>query len=592
MREDVIGRANVEDTPELDRYYQELGRQESYALWTVANSIEPWHPQPTSLPQMWSYKAMRPLVLQALDLVSPEKAGRRVIALENPGRKGTSACVGWLYTGLQVMKPGESATAHSHASSALRFIIEGKGAYTVVDGHKMDLAAGDFVITPNGTWHDHGVESDGAVTIWQDGLDMLLVNQLDANFYAVHPDRVQKSNHPLNDSTMVYGGPGLLPAGGEAWSKPYSPLLKYEWGRTYETLVSAAKATDGSPYDGIMMQYVNPATGGPVMKTLGAHIQLLRGGERTKAHRHTGSVVYTCAKGSGYSIIGGKRYDWSKSDIFVVPSWAMHEHANASERDDAVLFSFTRHSVDGGARPLSRRESRRQRRPSESDPLTMTIRQHHGDLPDLSRYTGPAVAIDTEAMGLDPRRDRLCVVQLSPGDGSADVVQIPTGNVSAPNLKKLMSDTKILKIFHFARFDIGMIFNTLGVMPAPVYCTQDRFAPRPHLHRPARAQGSRPGAARPRHVEAAAILRLGRRDAERRPARLCGVRRAPPPHPEGQARRHAGPGGPGRARGGLLPVPAGPGPARPGRLGGRGHICPFVTVWPRPGLIRSGFLTR
>ena len=105
-------------------------------------------------------------------------------------------------------------------------------------------------------------------------------------------------------------------------AKPYSrQLLKYEWGRTYETLVNAAKATDGSPYD-IMMQYVNPATGGPVMKTLGAHIQLLRGGERTKAHRHTGSVVYTCAKGSGTSIIAGKRYDWSKNDIFVVPSWS------------------------------------------------------------------------------------------------------------------------------------------------------------------------------------------------------------------------------------------------------------------------------
>ena len=122
MREDVIGRANVEDTPELDRYYAELGRQESYALWTVANSIEPWHPQPASLPQVWSYRAMRPLVLQALDLVSPEKAGRRVIALENPGRKGTSACVGWLYSGLQVMRPGEFATAHLHASSALRFV--------------------------------------------------------------------------------------------------------------------------------------------------------------------------------------------------------------------------------------------------------------------------------------------------------------------------------------------------------------------------------------------------------------------------------------------------------------------------------------
>jgi gentisate 1,2-dioxygenase len=340
MRENVIGRANVEDTPELAAYYDQLGAQESYALWTVANSIEPWHPQPASQPTLWSYVAMRPLVLRALDLVSPEKAGRRVIALENPGRKGTSACVGWLYSGLQVMRPGEFATAHNHASAALRFVIEGAGAYTVVDGHKMDLSAGDFVITPNGAWHDHGVESDGAVTVWQDGLDMLLVNQLDANFYAVHPDLRQQPNYPLNDTAAIYGGPGLLPVG-EAWSKPYSPLLKYEWGRTYETLTRASRATDGSPYDGIIMQYVNPATGGPVIKTLGACIQLLREGEHTRAHRHTGSIVYTVAKGQGYSIIAGKRYDWSQNDIFVVPSWAWHEHANMSQRDDAVLFSFS-----------------------------------------------------------------------------------------------------------------------------------------------------------------------------------------------------------------------------------------------------------
>jgi ribonuclease D len=102
----------------------------------------------------------------------------------------------------------------------------------------------------------------------------------------------------------------------------------------------------------------------------------------------------------------------------------------------------------------------------------MTIRLHRGDLPDLSRYTGPAVAVDTEAMGLDPKRDRLCVVQLSPGDGSADVVQIPARNIAAPNLKKRMADSKVLKIFHFARFDIAMIQNALGVMPQPLYCTR------------------------------------------------------------------------------------------------------------------------
>ena len=101
----------------------------------------------------------------------------------------------------------------------------------------------------------------------------------------------------------------------------------------------------------------------------------------------------------------------------------------------------------------------------------MTIRMHRGDLPDLSRYHG-AVAIDTETMGLEPHRDRLCVVQLSPGDNSADVVQIPKGHTDAPNLKKLLADPSVLKIFHFARFDIAALYNALGVMPQPVFCTK------------------------------------------------------------------------------------------------------------------------
>jgi ribonuclease D len=103
----------------------------------------------------------------------------------------------------------------------------------------------------------------------------------------------------------------------------------------------------------------------------------------------------------------------------------------------------------------------------------MTIRLHRSDLPDISRYSG-AVAIDTETMGLDLNRDRLCVVQLSPGDGSADVVQIAphAGADSAPNLKRLLTDAKLLKIFHFARFDLGMLYKAFGVMPGPVFCTK------------------------------------------------------------------------------------------------------------------------
>ncbi len=311
------------------------------------------------MPVLWRYDAMRPLVLQALDLVSPEKAGRRVIALENPGRKGLSACVGWLYTGLQVMRPGEFANAHNHASAALRFIMEGSGAYTVVDGHKMDRsppATSSSRRTAPGTIT--ASTRAAQTTVWQDGLDMLLVNQLDANFYAVHPEHVQKSNYPVNDTSMVYGGPGLLPMGGEAWSKPYSPLLKYEWGPTYDALVRASKASDGSPYDGIIMQYVNPATGGPVMKTLGACIQLLRGGRA-----HQGAPPHRLdrlQRRQGRGPLDHQRQalrlEEERHLRGAVLGLARACQRLRARRRGAVLVQ--RRAVDAGARPLSRGSAR------------------------------------------------------------------------------------------------------------------------------------------------------------------------------------------------------------------------------------------
>jgi gentisate 1,2-dioxygenase len=150
-REDVAGRANVEDSAELLAYYDQLGRLEAGALWTVANKIEPWEPRSSSVPVLWRYADLREHVLQSVELVTPEKAGRRVIYLSNPGRRDVVAAVGWLYSGLQVMRPGEAASAHAHSASALRFIMEGSGAYTIVDGHKITLGANDFVLTPNGT---------------------------------------------------------------------------------------------------------------------------------------------------------------------------------------------------------------------------------------------------------------------------------------------------------------------------------------------------------------------------------------------------------------------------------------------------------
>ena len=338
-REDMIGRANVADTPELIAYYKRLQTLGTGALWTVANKIEPWEPVSTSVPMLWRYRDLRDDVLRALDLVTPEQAGRRVVYLENKGRSDVVAAVGWLYSGLQVMKPGECASSHRHSASALRFIMEGRGAFTNVDGHKMTLGANDFVLTPNGTWHEHGVAEDGTVCIWQDGLDIPMMNALEANFYEVHPELNQAISYPVDDSTATWASAGLRPAGAQ-WTKRYSPLLKYEWAHTYEALSKLSRVSDGNPFDGIMMDYVNPDTGGPVMQTMGASMQMLRPGERTKAHRQTGSFVYQCAKGEGYSIINGQRFDWRERDIFVVPAWMYHEHANASDRDDVCLFAF------------------------------------------------------------------------------------------------------------------------------------------------------------------------------------------------------------------------------------------------------------
>ena len=339
-REDVVGRANVEDTPELLAYYDELDQHHVGALWTVANKIEPWQPVSQSVPVVWRYQALRAQVLRSLELVTPEKAGRRVIYLNNPGRRDVSAAVGWLYAGLQVMNPGEIAHSHRHSASAIRFIMEGTGAYTVVDGHKMTLGANDFVLTPNGTWHEHAVAPEGSPCIWQDGLDIPFVNAMEANFFEVHPELSQAVTYPVDDMTKTWGNPGLTPGGGN-WTKGYSPMFKYEWLPTYDALTKYASCSDGSPFDGVLMEYVNPATNGPVMRTLGASMQLLRPGEHTQAHRHTGSFLYHVAKGRGHSIINGQRYDWQERDIFCVPSWAWHEHVNASVSDDACLFCLS-----------------------------------------------------------------------------------------------------------------------------------------------------------------------------------------------------------------------------------------------------------
>jgi gentisate 1,2-dioxygenase len=307
-RENVVGRANVEDTPELEAYYRELEGKELGALWTVANEIEPWYPQPKSVPIHWKWREIEPLVRKAPAMVSAEKAARRVVMLVNPGRRELSAAAGLLYTGVQIMNPGEFTSAHRHQASALRFVMEGKGAYTVVDGERLALGARDFVLTPNGTWHDHGVEADGTQCIWQDGLDIPMMNALDANFYEVHPKAVQTP----------------APLSREDWNKPYSPVFLYKWDICFSELRKEK-----------FLEYKNPLTGGSVMPTMGAQLELISSAGKFK--RNTGSSIFQVASGHGWSEVGGQRFEWEEKDIFCVPAWTRYRHCASGE---AVLFSF------------------------------------------------------------------------------------------------------------------------------------------------------------------------------------------------------------------------------------------------------------
>jgi len=238
---------------------------------------------------------------------------------------------------VQVLLPGEVARAHRHSPTAIRFIIEGSGAYTAVDGERVYMEPGDLILTPSWAWHDHGNETKDRV-VWMDGLDIPLIQSLEAMFFQFYSAQQVPATRPANASKQLHGHAHLSPT----WvkEKPQSsPLLLYSWDRTWEAL-RALREHEGSSFDGIALEYRHPQTGGPVMPTMACWAQMLRPGEGTKAHRHTGSAVYHVVQGEGVTVIDGKRFVWSKGDIIALPPWALHEHANTSGKEDAVLFSI------------------------------------------------------------------------------------------------------------------------------------------------------------------------------------------------------------------------------------------------------------
>ena len=333
-------RSTIESTIERDdardTYYEQLAQFNTIPLWRILQDQLSSEPRPKASPYLWRWAELRPYVLRAGDMVAMAEAERRAVVLRNPGLEGAGVTQ-TLAAAISLILPGEVARAHRHTPAALRFIIEGEGAYTTVDGEKTLMKPGDLVLTPNWSWHDHGSEADAPV-MWLDGLDVPLIRYLSAMFFEEYEAEQQPVTKPVNDSVHRYAG-SLLPT----WQRrvsPHSPLLSYPWEKTRAVLTDVAAGDPGSPFDGVMLEYTNPLTGGPALPTIGCQIQLLRAGQRTEAHRHTPNVIYHVAEGSGATIINGQRFNWAKGDTFVVPTWAWHEHLSAAGAD-AVLFSFT-----------------------------------------------------------------------------------------------------------------------------------------------------------------------------------------------------------------------------------------------------------
>ena len=316
-------------------FYRRAGGQHMAPLWRVLGGLVTDEPVAKCAPAIWKWAEVRPYLMEACKLITAEEAERRVMVLENPALPGQSRNTTSLFAGLQTILPGEIARAHRHAAAALRFIIEGHDAYTAVAGERTMMQPGDFVITPSMTWHDHGNESD-APMVWLDGLDMHIVNLMDASFRDEYPDKVHPVTRP-NHASDAEVGSNLLPDGQEFGSLT-SPIFNYPYTRTREALAKMAKFRAADPYHAFKMKYINPVNGGSAMPTISTWMQLLPKGFQTQPYRATDSTVFVVVEGHGSSQIGGQRFEWGPHDIFVAPSWHFHEHTAKSE---AVLFSFS-----------------------------------------------------------------------------------------------------------------------------------------------------------------------------------------------------------------------------------------------------------
>ena len=310
--------------------------------------------QHKALPCLWRWKDYGPYLERLAKIategdISPiEFADRQSILLTNPGLDGRLQITTTMRTAISVYVPGDKAPAHIHSPNASRTSLTEKGGYTNVEGERCECRRGDIIWTPNGTWHDHGNDSDTPV-IWIDMLDWPLMEYLDAAWVdldypaASHAkSNIQKTVHGDGYSSRLYGAGCLKPDFGShrrgSGHNP-TPMIHFR-GTDIREALDGLRDEEGDAYEGIVMQFINPLTGQPVYPTMDYRAQLLRPGEETRFKRETSSIFVIVMEGEGYSEVGGRRFEWHKNDVMVMPNFLWRRHVNTGERD-AILYTVS-----------------------------------------------------------------------------------------------------------------------------------------------------------------------------------------------------------------------------------------------------------
>jgi gentisate 1,2-dioxygenase len=330
--------ATLDDATKAKRqeFYDRLAPQGMAPLWEVLKGLVPPEPKSKAVPYVWRYKDVRPLLMESGSLLTADEAERRVLVLENPSFAGQSRATATLYAGIQLIMPGETAPAHRHTPSALRFMIEGKQGFTAVGGERTTMREGDFVITPAWAWHDHGNEGDGPVA-WMDGLDIPMLGFFEAVFSEEYNDKRQTLTRPEGDSLARFGE-SLLPIGAESRYGKTTPIFNYPYERTRAALVNAAKGEEPDAHLGTTLRYTNPLDGGWAMPTMATWMTYLQSGFETAPIRSTDSMVMCVSEGAGEVTVGDKTLRFAEKDIVAIPGWSWRSF-KASK--DCFLFFFS-----------------------------------------------------------------------------------------------------------------------------------------------------------------------------------------------------------------------------------------------------------